>query len=70
MIELKKGVACMELKTLGDLVANYGMAFMVTIYFLYKDYCFNNQILETLTAVKDVLSALENTVYRSHSEEH
>lgn len=60
----------MELKTLGDLVANYGMAFMVTIYFLYKDYCFNNQILETLTAVKDVLSALENTVYRSHSEEH
>lgn len=60
----------MEITVLGDLVANYGMAFMVTIYFLYKDFVFNKQILETLTAVKDVLLALENTVYRSHNETH
>lgn len=60
----------MDIGVLGDLVANYGMAFMVTIYFLYKDYTFNSNILEVLTGVKDVLSALENTVYRNHNDEH
>ena len=59
----------MELQTLTDIIANYGMAFMVTIYFLYRDWKFNSTLLETMTALKDVVSALETTVHRMHTEE-
>ena len=59
----------MEIQALVDLISNYGMAFMVTIYFLYRDWKFNSTLLETMTALKDTVSALDTTVHRLHSEE-
>lgn len=49
----------MEIATIADLLANYGMSFVLMAYFLYKDYKFNQQILDTLSAINIVLTKLE-----------
>lgn len=49
----------MEITTIADLFANYGMSFVLMAYFLYKDYKFNQQILDTLSAINIVLTKLE-----------
>lgn len=41
------------------LIANNGVAVGVTIYFLYKDYKFNNTLVTLLTAIESHLSKEE-----------
>ena len=49
----------MDLTTIADAIANYGMSFILMAYFLFKDYKFNQQILDTLGAINTVLTKLE-----------
>ena len=59
----------MELEQVVNIIANYGMSFAVTIYFLYRDWKFNEALLTTMTTLKDSVSVLTDTVHRLHSEE-
>lgn len=49
----------MDFTTMADAIANYGMSFVLMAYFLFKDYKFNQQILDTLSAINVVLTKLE-----------
>lgn len=49
----------MEVVNLAELISNYGMSFVLMAYFLYKDFKFNQQILDTLGAINTVLTKLE-----------
>ena len=49
----------MELTTIVDLLANYGMAFVLMGYFLIKDWKQSTQIIETLNSIKEVLAELK-----------
>ena len=42
-----------------ELITTNGMAVIIIAYFLYKDYKFNDQIINILTEVREVLSALQ-----------
>lgn len=42
-----------------NLITSNGMAIVIIAYFLYKDYKFNDQIINVLSEVKDVLTALK-----------
>lgn len=50
----------MDITTIADLIMNYGMSFVLMAYFLFKDYKFNQQILDTLGAINTVLTKLES----------
>lgn len=41
-----------------NLIVSNGMSVVIIAYFLYKDYKFNDQILNVLCEVKEVLSSL------------
>lgn len=41
-----------------NLFVSNGMSVAIIIYFLYKDYKFNEQILSVLSEVKEVLASL------------
>ena len=41
-----------------NLFAQNGMAVAIIIYFLYKDYKFNDLILSVLTEIREVLASL------------
>lgn len=49
----------MEFENLVTLVGTNGIAVVIIIYFLYKDYKFNQAILDTLNAINVVLTKLE-----------
>ena len=42
-----------------NLAVTNGMSVIIIAYFLYKDYKFNDQILNVLSEVKEVLTALK-----------
>lgn len=42
-----------------EIVLNNGMSVAIILYFLYKDYKFNDSILKVLGEVKEVLSSLK-----------
>ena len=42
-----------------NLFVSNGMSVAIIIYFLYKDYKFNDQILQVLAEMREVLSALQ-----------
>lgn len=42
-----------------ELINNAGMSIVLMAYFLYKDFKFNQQILDTLGAINIVLTKLE-----------
>lgn len=44
-----------------DLLANYGMAFAVTIYFLIKDWKLTQRLTDTLSAVNEHLRKEEQS---------
>ena len=48
-----------------NLVVSNGMSVVIIAYFLYKDYKFNEQILNVLGEVKEVLSSLQTWHARS-----
>lgn len=49
----------MEISEIVQLIAQDGMSVVIIGYFLYKDYRFNQQILDVLSQVREVLSALQ-----------
>lgn len=49
----------MEFSELVNLIGTNGIAVVIIIYFLFKDYKFNQAILDTLTAIQVVLTKLE-----------
>ena len=48
----------MELANMVELFSMYGMSIVIIAYFLYKDYKFNDQLLQVLGEVKEVLAEL------------
>ena len=51
-----------------NLFVSNGMAAAIIIYFLFKDYKFNEQILSVLAEVKEVLTALQTYHARSDAQ--
>lgn len=49
----------MEIADIVKLIAQDGMSVVIIGYFLYKDYRFNQQILDVLSEVREVLAALQ-----------
>ena len=49
-----------------NLMVSNGMSVVIIAYFLYKDYKFNEQIINVLTEVKEVLNILKDREERSH----
>lgn len=49
----------MGLNDLVTLITTNGMSVIIIAYFLYKDYKFNDQIIEVLSEVKEVLVELK-----------
>lgn len=43
---------------IAELVTTYGIAVAIIIYFLFKDYKFNDSIITLMTEVKEVLVEL------------
>lgn len=43
------------MKDVLELIANYGTAFVVLAYFLWRDYKFQNKLVESLQVIKDTL---------------
>lgn len=54
---MKKGDYDME--EMVNLIVSNGMSVVIIAYFLYKDYKFNDQIINVLTEVKEILTALK-----------
>lgn len=48
----------MELANMVEIFSMYGMSVVIIAYFLYKDYKFNDQLLQVLGEVKEVLAEL------------
>lgn len=55
------------MQELVNLIVSNGMSVVIIAYFLYKDYKFNDQIINTLTAIEKVLGKLET--WHSKEEE-
>lgn len=49
----------MELNAIAELIANYGMAFVLMAYFLVKDWKQTNEIIATLGSIREVLAELK-----------
>ena len=49
----------MDVSQLVDLATNNGLTILLVAYFLLKDWTFNNQIISTLTGIREVLVALQ-----------
>lgn len=58
----------MDVKALIDLITSSGMSVVIIGYFLYKDYKFNDSILQVLGEVKEVLASLK-TWHEADKEE-
>lgn len=58
----------MEFEQMVNVIANYGMSFIITGYFLYRDNKYNETMLTTLTALKETVTNLNETVHRLHKE--
>ena len=48
----------MAVEEMVNLVTSNGMAIVIIAYFLYKDYKFNDQIVNVLSEVREVLTSL------------
>lgn len=49
----------MDITTIGDLITNYGMAFVLMAYFLVKDWRQTDEIIKTLGSIREVLVQLK-----------
>lgn len=52
----------MELTEIVNLFINNGLAVGITAYFLYRDFKFNAQLIETLSSLKDAVSSVKDIV--------
>lgn len=53
-----------------DLIMNNGMAVVLMGYFIFKDYKFNDNILNILQEVKEVLAQLKTLHQQEETDEH
>lgn len=58
----------MELMELLNAGSTYGMSIVIIAYFLYKDYKFNDQLLQVLGEVREVLAELRTWHEREGKE--
>lgn len=49
----------MDLNSIVELIINNGMSVVIILYFLYKDYKFNENIINVLSSIEKVLERLE-----------
>lgn len=49
----------MDFETLFNLFVNNGLAIGITAYFLFRDFRFNEQMITTLTALKEAVNNLQ-----------
>lgn len=49
----------MEFESIFNLFVNNGLAIGITAYFLFRDYKFNEQMITTLTALKEAVEDLQ-----------
>ena len=43
------------MKDLVDIAVNYGMSVLIVVYFIFRDYKFNIELVRSLQAIKDAL---------------
>lgn len=43
------------MKDLVDIAVNYGMSVLIVVYFIFRDYKFNNELVRTLQSIKDAI---------------
>jgi hypothetical protein len=48
------------MKDVLELIVNYGAAFVVLAYFLWRDYKFQIKLVESLQVIKDTLVKMDN----------
>lgn len=49
----------MDMPAWVEAAVNSGMSIVIIVYFLFKDYRFNDQIINTLTSIREVLTELK-----------
>lgn len=47
-----------------NLIVNNGMAVVIMAYFLYKDYKFNDNIIEVLAELKELMAVVNSNLSR------
>ena len=57
----------MGIEELSNLIMNNGLAVVLVGYFIFKDYKYNQQILDVLGEVKEVLASL-NTWHQAENK--
>lgn len=57
----------METNELITLVSNVGIPFTITIYFLVRDWKFNNTLVQTMTTLTDTVNTLKETIKMLHA---
>lgn len=48
------------MKDVLELIVNYGAAFVVLAYFMWRDYKFQTKLVESLQVIKDTLLKLDS----------
>lgn len=43
------------MKDLVDIAVNYGMSVLIVVYFIFRDYKFNIELVRSLQAIKDAI---------------
>lgn len=47
---------------IGDFIINHGMSVLITVYFLYRDWKYQGQLINLMSSVSTVLGDLKNIV--------
>ena len=57
-----EGLSMENMEKVVELAMNNGMSILITIYFLYRDWKYQGQLINLLTSVSTVLADLKNIV--------
>lgn len=56
------------MKDLVDIAVNYGMSVLIVVYFIFRDYKFNIELVKSLQAIKDAMVVIEKGVGNNAKE--
>lgn len=56
------------MKDLVDIAVNYGMSVLIVVYFIFRDYKFNIELVKSLQAIKDAMVVIEKGVVNDAEE--
>lgn len=56
------------MKDLADIAVNYGMSVLIVVYFIFRDYKFNIELVKSLQAIKDAMVVIEKGVGNNAEE--